>query len=512
MEFGGSRLGRGHAARIVFHRRPRRSCRGRLSILRQRSDRVLRDGRRKTERAEQKRSGQADCVRGRDALVATVFDLFCANYGLDRGLGGEWVAKDYSEDVPGTPAWAEKINGVPAAKIIHVAREFASNAEKTRGKSMVIIGAGDEPLVPHGHELPRRHQHAGAVRMRGTFRGRLGPLRGPGKAPAANRMAASRLRSDWSRPPRQMNSTSMWYAHSDQWRYETLTAGEDRFADGARGRLGRQPDRLQHPRRADGMAAVGPAIEDKPVGPSRAARRRPEPKCLLSSHRNWNPATSGCHAKRPDAPENWPRNLFVWRSNLLGSSGKGHEYFLKHLLGTDHGVIGRDLGAEGRKKPKEAVWRDDAPRGKLDLLVCIDFRMSTTAVYSDVVLPTASWYEKNDLNTSDMHPFIHPLQAAVDPAYESKSDWEIFKAIARKFQDIAPEILGKETDVVAVPILHDTPAELAQDEVLDWKKGECDLVPGKTAPSFHSRRARLHGRLRPVRRARPADGPAWKRR
>ena len=50
----------------------------------------------------------------------------------------------------------------------------------------------------------------------------------------------------------------------------------------------------------------------------------------------------------PDAPENWPRNLFVWRSNLLGSSGKGHEYFLKHLLGTQHGVLGKDLGEEGR--------------------------------------------------------------------------------------------------------------------------------------------------------------------
>ena len=58
------------------------------------------------------------------------------------------------------------------------------------------------------------------------------------------------------------------------------------------------------------------------------------------------------------------------------------------------------------------------PKGKLDLLVTIDFRMSTTCVYSDIVLPTASWYEKDDLNTSDMHPFIHPLQAAVDPAYE----------------------------------------------------------------------------------------------
>ena len=41
----------------------------------------------------------------------------------------------------------------------------------------------------------------------------------------------------------------------------------------------------------------------------------------------------------PDHPDNWPRNLFVWRSNLLGSSGKGHEYFLKHLLGTSNGCL-----------------------------------------------------------------------------------------------------------------------------------------------------------------------------
>ena len=36
----------------------------------------------------------------------------------------------------------------------------------------------------------------------------------------------------------------------------------------------------------------------------------------------------------PDNPANFPRNLFIWRSNLLGSSGKGHEYMLKYLLGT----------------------------------------------------------------------------------------------------------------------------------------------------------------------------------
>ena len=41
--------------------------------------------------------------------------------------------------------------------------------------------------------------------------------------------------------------------------------------------------------------------------------------------------------------------------------------------------------------------------------------MSTTCLYSDVVLPTATWYEKNDINTSDMHTFIHPFASAVDP-------------------------------------------------------------------------------------------------
>jgi nitrate reductase alpha subunit len=187
----------------------------------------------------------------------------------------------------------------------------------------------------------------------------------------------------------------------------------------------------------------------------------------------------------PDNPVNWPRNMFFWRSNVLGASGKGHEYFLKHLVGSLHGVIGTDEESAGLDRPKDVVWRDEAPVGKLDLMVNIDFRMSTTSIYSDIVLPTATWYEKHDLNTSDMHPFIHPLSAAVDPAWETKSDWNIFRAIAKKFSDVAPEVLGIEHDVVMTPIQHDTPAELAQPyEPKDWLKGECEPVPGKTMPSI----------------------------
>ena len=64
----------------------------------------------------------------------------------------------------------------------------------------------------------------------------------------------------------------------------------------------------------------------------------------------------------PDHPDNWPRNMFVWRSNLLGSSGKGHEYFLKHLLGTSNGVQGKDLGAGGGQARRSRLARQGARR------------------------------------------------------------------------------------------------------------------------------------------------------
>jgi nitrate reductase alpha subunit len=84
-----------------------------------------------------------------------------------------------------------------------------------------------------------------------------------------------------------------------------------------------------------------------------------------------------------------------------------------------------------------------------------------------------------------MHPFIHPLSTAVDPVWESRSDWETYRTIAKRFSELAAGHLGAERDVVLTPIQHDTAAELAQPfEVKDWKKGECDLVPGVTAPQI----------------------------
>jgi len=181
----------------------------------------------------------------------------------------------------------------------------------------------------------------------------------------------------------------------------------------------------------------------------------------------------------PDAEESWPRVWFIWRGNAIMSSAKGHEFFLRHYLGTHDNIVADEAA---RDHVKTVTFREPAPRGKMDLVVDINFRMDTSALYSDIVLPTATWYEKNDLNTTDLHSFVHPLSAAVPPVWESKTDWEIWKAIARKVSEFAPSVFdrGKALDVVATPLQHDTPDELAQPEVRDWTAGECEAVPGKT--------------------------------
>lgn len=82
-------------------------------------------------------------ANGETVKVVTVFDLMLANLGVDNGVGGQHVTDDYNDEtVAGTPAWQEKITGVSREKVIQIAREFADNADKTHGKSMVIIGAG----------------------------------------------------------------------------------------------------------------------------------------------------------------------------------------------------------------------------------------------------------------------------------------------------------------------------------------------------------------------------------
>jgi len=76
---------------------------------------------------------------------------------------------------------------------------------------------------------------------------------------------------------------------------------------------------------------------------------------------------------------------------------------------------------------------------KLDMVVTLDFRMSSTALQSDYVLPAAAWYERTEHKWSTpLMPFIHATTKATS-FYEAKSDWEILSRLTEAVDRRAKE-------------------------------------------------------------------------
>ncbi|MFC1602488.1 nitrate reductase subunit alpha [Pseudomonadota bacterium] len=423
-------------------------------------------------------------IDGEEVLVTSVYDMTIAQYGIDRGLGDNLATGYDDASTPYTPAWGEKVCGVRADLLERTGREFAENASKTRGKSMVIMGAAINHWYHNdlGYRSIMNLLHiCGCVGQTG---GGWAHYVGQEKLRPQAGWAPVAFALDWHRPPRHMNSTTYWYFHTDQWRYEKVEA-DDVMGATAKGKYkGYQLGDYNVVSQRLGWLPSAPHFNKNPLDIVTAAEKAGATDEAGVASYMVDQLKSGDLAfacEDIDAEENFPRNLFVWRANLLGCSAKGHEYFLKHLVGAQNGVM--QEGTDGQRS-KEIKWREDAPVGKLDLMVDINFRLNSTGAYSDIILPTATWYEKADLNTTDMHPFVHPLGKAVDPAWEAKSDWQIFRSIAKKFSELSETHLGTVKDVVALPMQHDSPMALAQPlgQVKDWKRGECEPVPGKTLP------------------------------
>ena len=435
------------------------------------------------ERGSSVRRG-VPAIRVGDRLVTTVLDLTLAHYGVGReGLPGEWPS-GYDDPQPSTPAWQEPITGVDGKLVARVAREFARNAEQTRGRSMIAMGAGTNHWF-HSDQVYRTFlalvQLCGCEGVNG---GGWAHYVGQEKVRPLAGWQTIAFALDWVRPPRQQSGTPFFYLASEQWRYERNRP--DDFASP----LGRG---LFGDRHIADVNALGARLGWLPSYPSfdrstldmvdEAERAGLDPADHAVRELRAGRLRFAC--EDPGAPDNHPKVMTVWRANLLGSSGKGHEYFLKHMLGTtDSAVRAEETPPEMR--PKDVAWREEAADGKLDLLTTIDFRMTSNALFSDVVLPAATWYEKVDLSSTDLHPFVHTFNQAVPPPWEAKTDWDAFARVARRFSELAEEHLGTRRDLIAAPLLHDTPDEIAQPlgEVRDWRAGECEPVPGRTMPKL----------------------------
>ncbi|MCH7740147.1 MAG: nitrate reductase subunit alpha [Chloroflexi bacterium] len=412
--------------------------------------------------------------------VATVFDLMMAQFGVSRGLEGDYP-ETYDDDNAYTPAWQEKLTGIGRDTIIRLAREFANNAEATNGKSMIIIGASINHW--YNNNLSYRAPITALILTGcpGQNGGGMNHYVGQEKLTLVAPWNTLAFATDWTKPPRRQQSPTWHYVNSDQWRYEGDFTDYASVPKNARWARGHAVDLTAKSVRMGWMPSY-PQFNKNPIDLAKEAEASGAESIAQWTADQLKSGELEFSVDDPDAPENWPRVWIIWRGNAIQSSAKGHEFFLRHYLGTHDNAIAEE---HAKDSVKEVKFREPAPRGKMDLVVDINFRMDTTALYSDIVLPTAFWYEKNDLNTTDLHSFVHPLGAAIPPVWESRTDWDIFKSLAKKVSEIAPATFPEPVnDIVAYPLMHDTPDELSQTDVRDWREGETDAIPGKTMPHF----------------------------
>ncbi|MEB6332723.1 nitrate reductase subunit alpha [Staphylococcus pseudoxylosus] len=424
-------------------------------------------------------------ANGEEKYITTVFDLMTSQYGVKR-FNHELEASGYDDAASYyTPAWQEKITGVKQSVVTQVGREFAQNAIDTKGRSMIIMGAG----INHWFNSDTIYRSILNLVLlcgcQGVNGGGWAHYVGQEKCRPIEGWNTIAFAKDWQAPPRLQNGTSWFYFATDQWKYEESNI------DSLKSPLA-ENIKHQHPADYNVLAARCGWLPSYPQFDRNSLSFGEEAKdagefnneaILKRAIESVKSRETKFAIEDPDSKQNHPKTLFLWRSNLISSSAKGQEYFMKHLLGAKSGLLAEP---NEEVKPEEIQWREDT-EGKLDLLVSLDFRMTSTPLYSDIVLPAATWYEKHDLSSTDMHPFVHPFNPAIDPLWESRSDWDIFKTLSKEISEMAKiHLKDVYKDVVTAPLAHDSKQEISNVNgiIKDWTKGEIEAIPGKTMPGF----------------------------
>jgi len=117
-----------------------------------------------------------------------------------------------------------------------------------------------------------------------------------------------------------------------------------------------------------------------------------------------------------------------WGGNVRPGANNSPKVFF--AVGTN--PIRRTRG--GSKTLLSHLWPN------LDFVVVVDFRMSSTALWADIVLPCAMQYER--LNVQ--YPITHTVTVqfsdkATEPMGEAKTEWEIFQLIAQRLKELSVE-------------------------------------------------------------------------
>jgi DMSO reductase family type II enzyme molybdopterin subunit len=93
---------------------------------------------------------------------------------------------------------------------------------------------------------------------------------------------------------------------------------------------------------------------------------------------------------------------------------------------------------------------------KLDCVVSVNCKMSTSSMYADYFLPAAGYYEKYGIKYAQSYvPYVILCDKAVEPLGESKSEWEIFGRLSEAISNVAAQ-----RGIEEVRGIHDAPTDI----------------------------------------------------
>src|SRR5690625_5033623 len=159
-------------------------------------------------------------INGQEQYITTVFDVLMANCGVTRGLEGEPNVTYEDESAAFTPAWQEKLTGVPRQDVAQIAREFAQNAIDSKGRSMIIMGSGINHWY-HSDMIYRTILNLVLLTgCEGVNGGGWAHYVGQEKVRPLEGWQTVAMARDWGGPPRLHAGTSFFYFATEQWRYD----------------------------------------------------------------------------------------------------------------------------------------------------------------------------------------------------------------------------------------------------------------------------------------------------
>lgn len=167
-----------------------------------------------------------------------------------------------------------------------------------------------------------------------------------------------------------------------------------------------------------------------------------------------------------------------------GAPGQGRHISVPYILDATNGdyqgdgiplkglyIHGSNPASTFAQHDKTAEWMNN-----LDFLVVSDMYMTETMKMADIVLPSAHWFEKEDLGfLFATHPYVCWNEKAVEPQGESKADYEFLGMIA--------EGLGYGDQWPASP--RDYIAEVLDSDVFKQIGLTVDSVSANGAASLH---------------------------